>query len=152
MEFLITKIEKKEEKERYINDLHGIDISNDLKNELISSDLWAIISEKTCYGLGTVVENNEISARISHFMINNKLLETNVAISLFINMEIYCIKKDYEQITVKIPANIRGLSGKMKKFFKKVGFKIEFKEIGFEGEFILLIKNGIKKCYKAVTE
>jgi hypothetical protein len=150
----VLKVEKKKQKEIYVKDYLGernfgdhLPNSDDLKNELISSDFWVILSGNKCYGLATVVENNEKCARISHFMINNQLLETNVAILLYITIEKFCIEKNYDMITVNIPANIKGMTGPFRKFFKKVGLKTEFKVTSSEGEFIRLIKSDLKKCY-----
>jgi hypothetical protein len=147
MEFFVLKVEEKEQKEAYIKDCLGERSSEDPKNDLISSDFWAVLSENECYGFATIAEDNEQSARISHLMVNEKLLETNVAILLYISIEKYCIQKNYDIISVKIPANIRGMTGPMRKFFKKVGFKSEYKEYSSEGEFVLLIKSDLKKWY-----
>jgi len=146
MEFFVTKVEEKGQKETYIKDL-GQSFSDDLMKELIFSDFWVVLSEDKCFGFATAVENNDISIRISHFFINRELLETDVAIFLYMEIEKYYVNKNFEMMLIKIPANVRGLTGPMRKFFKRVGLRSELKEIGYEGNFILLIKDDLKKWY-----
>ena len=145
MEYKISKVDEKNLKRSYVNDIGQY--SDDFINELISSDFFALLIEDKCCGLATVVENNNICGRISHFIIDKQLLKTNVSIELYLELEKYCLKKNYEMIVVEFPANIRGMTGFMRKFFKKVGFKKECKKISHEGNFVFLIKDKIKNWY-----
>jgi hypothetical protein len=146
MTFEIMKIEKNESKETYAKDFWP-DKPDDFINELILSEFWAIIIDNKCYGIATVVENNDLTAKISHFGTHEKLFETDLALMLYKAIEIYCKKKNYEHIVVEFPAGIRGLSIPMRNFFnKRAKFDYTFKKISSEDKhFIFLLKTISKK-------
>jgi hypothetical protein len=138
MDFTIEHVMDNELKEKYV---HGFgEYPDNFIQELIESEFWALASENKCYGIGTIVENNADTARVSHYLINDQLLETDVAVHFYINMEKYCVEKNYKLIMVRIPESIKGMTVPMRNFFKKVGFKSPVKEMGAEGNFILLFK------------
>jgi hypothetical protein len=148
MKFEANRITDKALKEKMAIEFSDGDYSKDFINELIESEFWAITDEnKRCWGLSTMEKNNETSASISHYIINEQLLETDVAILLYIMIEKYCVNNKFEQMTVRIPNEISGVSVPMRKFFKKVGFNHRYQEMSHEGKFTLMIKNNLRKWY-----
>ena len=148
MEFTIEKIEENALKERCVRDLLGDRCSDELIKELGASCFWALLSENKFYGYITLVDHDENFKKVSHFMLPEQLFESDVAIALYIEAEKYCVKNNYASMIIKIPANVRGLTERLRKFFKKrLGFKSQFKVYGSEGEFVMLMKHDIKNWY-----
>jgi hypothetical protein len=149
MEVIIEHVEEAKEKEKYLNDIFGQDLSAESKAEYVSSEFWALIAQEKCYGIGTLAENEDeflSTARISHFEMKSKeLLEADDAVLLYMQIEKFCIQKGYSQIMVRIPDGVKNMSVPMRKFFKKVGFKNWFQEFNYEGKFTVLLKKVVKE-------